>query len=57
MLAGRVADAAAVVKSFKKSRRCVLMLILTFLDYLGGNRGRELSRRVLRWRDDSVEIV
>ena len=44
MLEGRVADAAAVLKSFKNSRRSVLMLSLTSLDYLGGNRVGQLIR-------------
>jgi len=38
MLAGKAADAAAVLRSFKNSRRSVLMLNITSLDYLGGNR-------------------
>lgn len=46
MLAGRVADAAAVLKSFKNSRRSVLMRNFTSLDYLGGNRMGQLIRLI-----------
>jgi len=35
MLAGKAADAAVVVKSFRNSRRSVLMRNFTSLDYLG----------------------
>jgi hypothetical protein len=52
MLAGKAEAAAVVVKSFKNSRRSVLMLNFTSLDYLGGNRVRQLNRRSLRLRDD-----
>ena len=45
MLAGKAADAAAVLSSFKKSRRSVLMLEVTFLNGdlpKGGHAGGSL---------------
>jgi len=52
MLAGKAAAAAAVDKSLRNSRRSVLMVNFTSLDYLGGNRVPQLIHRLLPLRDD-----
>ena len=44
-------------REFRKSRRFCAHAEFRSVDYLGGNRGRQLSRRALRWRDVLIAIV
>jgi len=49
-------DAAAVVEVQEVTTVCAHAEFRS-VDYLGGNRGRQLSRRALRWRDVLIAIV